>query len=56
MHRVPADYDRKQTLVNAERFTTPELKEHEVKILEAEEKMLAIERDDVRGATRPASL
>lgn len=44
MHLVPADYDRKQTLVNAERFTTPELKELEVKILEAEEKMLAIER------------
>ena len=44
MDRVPADYDRKQTLVNAERFTTPELKELEVKILEAEEKMLAIEK------------
>ena len=44
MHLVPPDYDRKQTLVNAERFTTPELKELEVKILEAEEKMLAIER------------
>ena len=45
MHLVPPDYDRKQTLVNAERFTTPELKELEVKILEAEEKMLAIERE-----------
>jgi DNA mismatch repair protein MutS len=45
MHLVPADYDRKQTLVNAERFTTPELKDLEVKILEAEEKMLAIERE-----------
>jgi DNA mismatch repair protein MutS len=44
MHLVPADYDRKQTLVNAERFTTPELKELEVKILEAEDKMLEIER------------
>lgn len=41
---VPADYERKQTLVNAERFTTPELKELEVKILEAEEKILGIER------------
>ena len=29
---APADYERKQTLVNAERFTTPELKEYEVKI------------------------
>lgn len=45
MHLVPADYDRKQTLVNAERFSTPELKELEVKILEAEDKMLTIERE-----------
>jgi len=45
LHLAPPDYQRKQTLVNAERFTTPELKELESKILEAEEKMLAIERD-----------
>ena len=45
MHLAPADYERKQTLVNAERFTTPELKELEGKILEAEEKILAIERE-----------
>ena len=44
-HLAPADYQRKQTLVNAERFTTPELKELEVKILEAEERSLAIERE-----------
>jgi DNA mismatch repair protein MutS len=44
-HLAPADYDRKQTLVNAERFTTPELKELESKILEAEEKILGIERE-----------
>ncbi|MEO7142414.1 MAG: DNA mismatch repair protein MutS, partial [Bryobacteraceae bacterium] len=42
---APADYERKQTLVNAERFTTPELKELESKILEAEEKILALERE-----------
>jgi DNA mismatch repair protein MutS len=42
---VPADYERKQTLVNAERFTTQELKELEVKILEAEERILGLERD-----------
>jgi DNA mismatch repair protein MutS len=42
---VPPDYERKQTLVNAERFTTPELKELEIKILEAEEKSHALERD-----------
>jgi len=45
LHLAPQDYERKQTLVNAERFTTPELKDLEVKILEAEEKMLAIERE-----------
>lgn len=45
LHLAPPDYERKQTLVNAERFTTPELKELEVKILEAEEKMLIIERE-----------
>lgn len=44
LHLVPADYERKQTLVNAERFTTPELKELEVKILSAEEKIAAIEK------------
>ncbi len=45
MHLAPADYERKQTLVNAERFTTPELKELEGKILEAEEKILTLERE-----------
>ena len=45
LHLAPPDYQRKQTLVNAERFTTPELKELEVKILEAEERSLAIERE-----------
>ena len=49
LHLAPADYDRKQTLVNAERFTTPELKELESKILEAEEKILAIEREIFDG-------
>ena len=41
---VPADYERKQTLVNAERFTTPELKEYESKILTAQERSAEIER------------
>jgi len=41
--RVPPDYIRKQTLVNAERFITPELKVLEEKIMGAEEKSLAIE-------------
>ena len=44
LHLVAPDYERKQTLVNAERFTTPELKEYESKILDAQEKIVEIER------------
>src|SRR4029079_6105022 len=44
LHLAPPDYERKQTLVNAERFTTPELKEYEAKILDAQEKIVDIER------------
>jgi DNA mismatch repair protein MutS len=44
LHLAPPDYERKQTLVNAERFTTPELKEYEAKILDAQEKIVEIER------------
>ncbi|MGL5830942.1 MAG: DNA mismatch repair protein MutS, partial [Candidatus Altimarinota bacterium] len=43
LKQVPEDYDRKQTLVNAERFSTPELKEYEEKVLTAEEKICTIE-------------
>ena len=49
---APADYERKQTLVNAERFTSPELKDYERKILAADERILEIERQlfiDVRS-------
>jgi NAD(P)H-dependent FMN reductase len=44
LHLAPADYERKQTLVNAERFTTPELKEYESKVLDAQEKIIELER------------
>ena len=44
-HLAPSDYERKQTLVNAERFTTPELKELESKVLDAEDKILALEKE-----------
>lgn len=43
-HLVPDDYIRKQTLTNAERYITPELKEYETLILNAEERILDIER------------
>ncbi len=41
---APDDYERKQTLVNAERFTTQELKDYERKVLGAQEECLEIER------------
>jgi len=44
LHLAPPDYERKQTLVNAERFTSPELKDYERKILAADERILEIER------------
>ncbi len=44
-HLAPANYERKQTLVNAERYTTPEIKDYEVKVLDAEEKILTLERE-----------
>ncbi len=43
LHLVPAHYVRKQTLVNAERFITPELKEFETKVLGAEEAICQLE-------------
>jgi DNA mismatch repair protein MutS len=42
--KIPADYIRKQTLVNAERYITPELKEYESLVLNAEEQILSVER------------
>lgn len=42
--KVPAEWTRKQTLVSAERYITPELKEYEEKILGAEEKIIEIEQ------------
>jgi DNA mismatch repair protein MutS len=45
LHLAPSDYERKQTLANAERFTTPELKDYERKVLDAEEKILALEKE-----------
>ena len=41
--KVPPEWDRRQTLVNSERYITPELKDYESKILNAEERILALE-------------
>ncbi len=42
---VPADYERRQTLVGAERYATPELKEYETRVLTAQERIEALEYD-----------
>src|SRR5438094_4488880 len=50
--RVPADYERRQTLSGAERFVTPELKEYEAKVLGAEERIAAREAELVDALRR----
>jgi DNA mismatch repair protein MutS len=57
--RAPEDYERRQTLTNAERYTTPQLKEWEAKVLGAEDKIVQLEtelfqeiRSRVRGETQ----
>lgn len=63
LHRVPSHYIRKQTLVNAERYITQELKEYEEKVLGAEDKMAALEyqlfdklRQDILAQTEPLQI
>jgi DNA mismatch repair protein MutS len=53
---VPPDYIRKQTLVNAERFITPDMKEHEARILSAEERIEEMERSIYADLLRQISL
>jgi DNA mismatch repair protein MutS len=43
--RVPAEYERRQTLTNAERFTTPELRDWEKKVMGAEERIIQLEAE-----------
>jgi DNA mismatch repair protein MutS len=45
LHLVPENYLRKQTLANAERFITPELKETEAKVISAQERSVALEQE-----------
>src|SRR5436190_16869483 len=54
--QVPPDYMRKQTLTNAERFTTPELKEHEARVLSAEERIDEMERSIYADVLRQLSV
>jgi len=63
LDKIPQEYIRKQTLVNAERFITPELKEMEEEILSAEDKMNSMEyeifqkiREKIAGQTEKIQL
>ena len=49
IHKVPPEYIRRQTLTGAERYTTPELKEYESKVLGAQERALAREQQLFRS-------
>ncbi len=49
LHLVPQDYIRKQTLANAERFITPELKEMESRVLSAQERVISLEQEIFAG-------
>ena len=48
-HLAPPEYERRQTLTTGERFTTPELKEYERKVVGAQEKSFALEQELFRG-------
>ena len=50
--RIPADYERRQTLTGAERYVTPQLKEYEAKVLGAEERIAAREAELVDALRR----
>jgi len=50
--RIPADYERRQTLTGAERYVTPQLKEYEAKVLGAEERIAARETELVEALRR----
>ncbi|MEA3332604.1 MAG: DNA mismatch repair protein MutS [Pseudomonadota bacterium] len=56
LDQVPQEYQRRQTLTNADRFITPELKEYEEKILGAEEKINTLELEIFLGLRREAAL
>ena len=49
---APPEYERRQTLTNAERFTTPELKDYEQKVLGAQDRSFALEQDLFRDVVR----
>jgi DNA mismatch repair protein MutS len=54
--RVPEDYSRKQTLAGAERYVTPDLKEHEAIVLHARERAVAREQEVLKGAAAQVAI
>ena len=52
LSRVPADYQRRQTIANGERYVTPELKAHEAQVLHASEQIESLERALYAGVLR----
>jgi len=56
LSKVPENYIRKQSLVNAERFITPELKEYEEKVLQAEERMASLEYEIFQSIRKNVTL
>ena len=56
VNRVPADYERRQTLANAERYTTPELKDWEKKVLGADERIIQLETELFGDVCRQVAL
>ena len=54
--RVPKDYSRKQTLAGAERFVTPDLKEHEAIVLHARERAIAREQELLAAAAADVAI
>jgi DNA mismatch repair protein MutS len=54
-HLAPPEYERRQTLTTGERFTTPELKEYELKVTGAQDKAFALEQELFRGVVAKAA-
>ena len=55
VHQAPPEYVRRQTLTNGERYTTPELSEHERKVMGAQERSFALEQELFKGIVAQAA-
>ena len=55
VHLAPPEYERRQTLTTGERYTTPELKEYEQKVVGAQDKSFALEQELFRAIVAEAA-